>query len=74
MWYNILLLGHMAICSIRCCLLLLLQRWFVCLCVCLLVTTVNPEKTAEPIEMLLGGGAVSCGSNNCVLGWGLDPN
>jgi len=23
--------------------------------------------------MLLGGGAVSCGSNNCVLGWGLDP-
>jgi len=33
--------------------------WSVCLCVCMLDTTVSPTKTAKPIEMPFG----------CALGW-----
>ena len=38
----------------------------VCLCVCLLLTFVNPEKTTELIEMRFGG-LTRVGSRNHVL-------
>jgi len=42
---------------------------FVCLCVCLLSTTVSPAKTAEPIEIPFGG-QTDVDQMNQVLGAG----
>ena len=42
--------------------------WSVCLSVCLLNTTVNSAKTAEPIDLPLG---VCTGSH--ALGWSPNP-
>jgi len=44
----------------------------VCLCVCLLVTTVIPTKMAEPTEMPFGAWT-RMGIRNRVLGAGPDP-
>ena len=41
--------------------------WSVCMSVCLLVTTINRARTAEPIEMRFGCGRMDLDGPNEVL-------